>query len=74
MACTNVPEVPAYEALGTIGCKELSPGTFACGRKRPLISVISVRPERPLWKKADINIESFKIGSPNVRFAPGSGH
>ncbi len=46
----------------------------AYGRKRPLISAFLAVPERPLSEKADINIESLKIGWPNVRFAPGSGH
>ncbi len=47
MASTDIPEVPAYEALGRIGCKELRPGMAASGRSSrsnpPIVGVASVR-------------------------------
>jgi len=46
----------------------------AFGRKRPPNSVIFGVIERPLWRKADIKLETPEIESENVRFTPGSGH
>ena len=31
----------------------------ACGRKRPVVSAILVRSERPLWRKADIQLSTL---------------
>ena len=46
----------------------------AYGRKRTLdFGVLGVF-ERPLWRKADIKIETSEIESENVRFTLGSGH
>ena len=54
MARPNVPEVPVYEAPGTIAWKGLRPGMAASGRKRTLIPPNFRQFERPLSRKADI--------------------
>jgi hypothetical protein len=47
--------------------------TSAFGRKRPVIFAISVKLERPLLRKADIQIREMKNGELKGRNTPGSG-